>query len=159
MTTMRVVLKGLKDVVGNLTAIGAKADREAQKALEAAALIVRNDAVRSIQKGPKTGRIYERGVAKKGRRKKVMHQASAPGQAPATDTGMLASNITFYGRAGRRPTAYVEAQMHYSRDLESGTRKMSPRPFMRPALQRNKAKVLELVRQAAAKVAKGARRK
>lgn len=159
MTMMRVSVKGLKEVVNKFTAMGGRADREAQKALEAAALIVRNDAVRSIQKGPKTGRIYVRGTSKKGRRKKIMHQASAPGQAPATDTGSLASNVTFYGRPGRRPAAYVEAEMHYSRDLEYGTRKMAARPFMRPALQRNKAKVIELVRQAAAKTAKGARRK
>jgi HK97 gp10 family phage protein len=158
-TMMRVSITGIKQVVNQFTAMGGRADREAQKALEAAALIVRNDAVKSIQKGPKSGRLYVRGVARKGRRKKTMHQASAPGQAPATDTGMLASNITFYGRAGRRPAAYVEAQMHYSRDLESGTRKMAARPFMRPALARNKAKVLDLVRQAAAKTAKGARRK
>jgi HK97 gp10 family phage protein len=158
-TTARATISGLGPILNSLRGMGGRADREAQKALEMAALIVRNDAVQSIQKGPKTGRLYIRGASKKGRRRKITHQASAPGQPPATDTGMLASNITFYGRAGARPTAFVEAQMHYSRDLEFGTRKMAARPFLAPALQRNRKKVLELVRQAATKAAKGARRK
>lgn len=93
---------------------------------------IRNHAVESIMKGPKTGRIYLRGLNKSGKSYKV-HQASAPGEPPATDTGKLASSITteydFANLIGR-----VNCSAEYGPYLEYGTVKMEPRPFMRPAL-------------------------
>ena len=40
---------------------------------------IRGEAIKSIQTGPKSGRIYERYNPRR------THQASAPGQAPASD--------------------------------------------------------------------------
>src|SRR3990167_6542496 len=45
---------------------------------------VRESAVNKIQSGSKTGRIYTR--------RSVVHQASAPGESPASDTGTLAQS-------------------------------------------------------------------
>lgn len=89
---------------------------------------VRATAIRSIQTGPKTGRVY--------RRRGVEHQASAPGEAPASDTGHLVQN------SGTRYepdvlTGFVTFSAAYAAPLEFGTVNMEPRPFLRPALAAN----------------------
>lgn len=104
----------------------AKQYEQATKAgLSAWAQLVRNHAVQAVQKGPKTGEVYVRG--------KVKHQASAPGQAPATDTGNLAGSIGWNVDA-QTLTADVFASAAYAVHLELGTRHIKPRPFMVPAL-------------------------
>ena len=88
---------------------------------------VRNEAVLLIMNPPKTGRIY--------RRRGVEHQASAPGEAPASDHGAsgLAGRIrTSYNIAGLAGT--VIASTDYAAALEYGTQRIEPRPYMRPAL-------------------------
>lgn len=105
--------------------------------------IVLNDANRSIADGDKTGRIY--------RRRGIEHQASAPGEPPATDTGELIAS----GRAGAELNGdvvqgVVEYRAPYAVHLEYGTRKMAARPFLNPAIERNRARIAELLRQALA---------
>lgn len=86
---------------------------------------IRNVAIESILAGGQTGKIY--------RRRGVEHQASAPGEAPASDTGYLAGSISTYYEDGGL-TGIVTAGAEYAAYLEFGTVKMEPRPFMRPAL-------------------------
>lgn len=78
----------------------------------------------AIQSPPKTGRIYMR----RGR----PHQASAPGEAPATDTGFLVNSIQ------TRQSGYLSwdvlASAVYAVYLEVGTMRMAPRPFLLPAV-------------------------
>ncbi len=78
-----------------------------------------------IQAGPKTGRIYKRG--------NVQHQASAPGEAPATDTGNLVNSG--YARRQQRCLWWVGFTAEYATALEYGTPKMLPRPYLRPAIE------------------------
>ena len=85
------------------------------------------NAVRRIQEPPKTGHIY--------RRRGVEHQASAPGESPAADTGRLvqsgrteSNSSTLTGRV-IFTTAYAAA-LEYGND--KGT--IAPRPYARPAL-------------------------
>lgn len=93
---------------------------------------IRNHAIESIMKGPKTGRVYTRGLNKSGKSYKV-HIASAPGEPPANDTGFLVSTITTnYDMQQLRGT--VNCSAAYGPFLEFGTKKMQPRPFMRPAV-------------------------
>lgn len=74
---------------------------------------------------PGTGRTY-------GRRR---HRASAPGQAPAVDTGRLRASIANeLGRDGRGLFARIGTNVDYAPHLELGTSKMAARPFLRPAL-------------------------
>jgi hypothetical protein len=98
--------------------------------------IVERHAVHLIVSPPKTGRIY--------RRRGVEHQASAPGQAPATDTGGLAA-----GRRIQLDTRALRARLIFTKKaawwLEHGTRKMEPRPFARRALyEKRRAVVLAI---------------
>lgn len=111
--------------------------RESKKAVRISLEKIRSDAIKSIQRGPKTGIVYERG---KGQNLSGKHQASAPGQAPATDTGRLASSIKVEQKdiAGT-----VGSQLSYSFWLEFGTLNMQARPFLRPALDSNERFILK----------------
>lgn len=92
----------------------------------------------AIKTGPKTGRVYGR-VAQKGSRNakgrfrkagRYSHQASAPGEAPASDTGFLANSI-FSVFSGDKMEGEVIAGIEYAEYLEEDMN----RPFLRPALE------------------------
>lgn len=58
-------------------------------------------------------------------------RASAPGQPPAIDLGNLIRSISF--KKYQTGAAYAYAGAYYAEDLEFGTDKIAPRPFMLPA--------------------------
>jgi HK97 gp10 family phage protein len=59
---------------------------------------------------------------------------SAPGEAPHKETGELASS--FVVSEGKPGEVYVANTAEHAILLEKGTRKMEPRPFIRPTLMR-----------------------
>jgi HK97 gp10 family phage protein len=63
----------------------------------------------------------------------VSHRASAAGEAPATDTGTLASSISY--RQIDAITAEVESRLPYATFLEFGTVNMDARPSWTPAVE------------------------
>ena len=71
--------------------------------------------------GPKSGVVYGN------------HQASAPGEAPAIDTGNLINSLQIEETGDLEMTVSVNAE--YAEALEFGTSKMAPRPFMEPATE------------------------
>jgi HK97 gp10 family phage protein len=86
---------------------------------------IREESISLILDTPKTGRLYSR--------RGHVHQASAPGEAPASDTGDLVGSITTaYDHAQLR--GRVLARSQHANYLEFGTQNMAPRPFLRPAL-------------------------
>lgn len=95
-------------------------------ALDQQALAVEAQAVENLSQAG-TGRVY--------RRRGRVHQASAPGQPPATDTGLLRASV--HTRSGRdsggqyREVGTGQAVGVY---LEKGTRRILPRPWLVPAL-------------------------
>ena len=98
---------------------------------------IRNEAVRSIQQDPKSGIIYQRYNPSR------RHQASAKGESPASDTGFLVSNITMNveSKLDGSVVGQIISSAPYSKHLEFGTVNMTERPFMQPALQKNKRKI------------------
>lgn len=116
-------------VMQALRQYGAKAEVELSRAVNATALTVMTDIKKAIQSPPKTGTIYMR------RGKK--HQASAPGEAPATDTGTLVSSITY--KQETPLTATVSSRLDYAYYLEFGVRStnLEMRPSWVPAVERN----------------------
>jgi phage gpG-like protein len=63
------------------------------------------------------------------------HQASAPGNPPAVDTGRLRASLTHeVETSGTRVTLRFGTNVKYGLYLELGTRKMAARPFIRPTL-------------------------
>ena len=97
-----------------------------EDAVTGTGLELRGDVVKRIQRGPKTGIIYQR--------RGVSHQSSAAGEAPATDTGRLANSITFEQVGPVSVT--VGSDLVYAAYLEYGTTRMpKPRPVWRPAVE------------------------
>jgi HK97 gp10 family phage protein len=103
-----------------------------------AANVVRNEVLRRIMQDAKTGRIY--------RRRGVEHQASAPGQAPASDQGTLVRNITVEVDDAAL-TARVNSAAKHAVALEFGTDKMEPRPYMRVSLDAKIDEITAIVAQ------------
>ena len=95
---------------------------------------IRNKAVDSIMRESKTGKTYTRGS--------ITHQASAEGEAPASNTGFLVNNI-FQKIDDNGLTGVVESRASYSAFLEYGTQKMGARPYMFPALEFTRVKFLK----------------
>jgi hypothetical protein len=87
---------------------------------------------RLITEGPKTGRIY--------RRRGIAHQASAPGEPPATDTGHLVqSGRTEFDFDNLSGTANWSTE--YAAKLELGTARIAPRPYASVAVQNKRDEI------------------
>jgi len=148
MITMEI--QGLEQVKAEIQRIGKKAEDGVAKAVKATALEVITDVKKRIQRGPKTGRTYTRG--------NVSHTASAPGQAPATDTGFLASSIYFENTG--KLSATVGSRLAYAYYLEFGTVKMNfaggvggPRPSWTPSVEAAAPKLQKRIEDAIRKAA------
>jgi len=87
---------------------------------------IRNDAANSIIEGSVSG---------------PAHKPSAPGSPPNRDTGNLDKSIDVRINKSRK-TVSVIARAEYAAAQEFGTSTLPARPFMRPALQRNKDRVV-----------------
>jgi HK97 gp10 family phage protein len=135
-------IEGLDDALSALDRLGADGRREGARAVAQSVQKVRADAIKSIQRGGKSGRLYERG---KGRNLSPTHRASAPGEAPATDTGTLVGSISAVssGLSGK-----VGSRLQYSFWLEYGTRRMGARPFLRPTVEQNSQFIIDAFERA-----------
>ena len=128
--------------------------KDIKKALVAGAKLVAAEAKKEITASTPQGRHYG------------SHRASAPGQAPASRSGHLASSIK--ARAGAGTSATVIDSAWYALPLEKGAeggggkkgsrnkdgvtmtpRHLAARPFMEVALDRMKPKIDALVQAAA----------
>ena len=102
-------------------------------------LMVQNTAKESIMKGG-TGETVQRYEPRR------THTVSKPLNPPANDTGFLVSQITMNVKP--QPNGSVIGQIissaPYSAALEFGTTKMTERPFMQPALEQNKRKIVDM---------------
>lgn len=112
-----------------------------RRAMTRSAILVETTAVMSILRGNKSGSIVQKYNPKR------THQQSAAYEAPASDTGYLASNISHQVKkepAGRGVPVIigsVTASAEYAIHLEFGTQNMQPRPFLQPALVQSKDKI------------------
>jgi HK97 gp10 family phage protein len=120
-----------------------KKQRHVVRAVDAGALMVQGEAQTSILRGPKTGRVYPLPGGK-------THQASAPGEPPASNTGNLASSIQPNYRIDTERTKQTDvvARANYAGFLEEGTSRMDARPFLAKALQKMRKKILAFIRKA-----------
>jgi len=140
MTTISVT--GTKELQAALTALGGDISEAVTDAVNATGLEIRGDIVKRIQRGPKTGRTYKKSNPTR------THKASAPGQAPATDTGRLVNSITFKQEGPL--TVTVGSQLAYAHFLEFGTRKMAKRPAWAPAAMQAQPKFIKRLEAAIA---------
>ena len=115
--------------------------KELKRNLRIAGMMVRSTAVQSILSGGKSGKVYEKYNPRR------THRSSGEGQAPASDTGFLASNIVLSKINEQEMSIEVESRAEYSQFLEFGTQNMKARPFMFPALEENKPKIRRMFKQ------------
>lgn len=106
------------------------------RGLYIAGLRVKDSAQDSILQGQKSGRVYFR--------RSVTHQASAPGEPPASDIGKLVQSFDVIPYPTIH-TVIISNDAKYAAALEYGTQHIEPRPYMRPALARNLGAINALI--------------
>ncbi|PIY28400.1 MAG: hypothetical protein COZ09_10145 [Comamonadaceae bacterium CG_4_10_14_3_um_filter_60_42] len=133
-------IEGTEELNRALGKLSKDAEKYVSDAVNATGLELRGDIVKRYQRGSKTGIIYAKVNPTR------THQASAPGEAPATDTGRLVS-ATVFSRIGRL-AAEVENKVLYGAMLEWGTRNIAPRPAWRPAAEEIRPKFIKRLENA-----------
>lgn len=126
---MNVSFRNLGEVGSKLLRLSHQLEESLVDVKNTMAEEVKKEAVRSIEEGPKTGRIYRRENPSR------IHQASAPGEAPADDLGNLKNSITVSPSTRHNVPAKVGSPLPYAADLEHGTPKILPRPWLWPAIE------------------------
>ena len=125
----------LKKVLSQLNRLGKDMEVPFQEVVKGGGQLIRGEAIKSIQSGAKSGVLYQMYNPRR------EHRASAPGQAPASDTGNLVSKIVVRQKGAN--VTNVESNANYSAFLEYGTSKMQARPFMLPAFEKSKKPILD----------------
>ena len=105
--------------------------RGADRGVLRAAHVLRNEMIRLILDTPKSGRVYG------------AHQASAPGEPFASDSGRTVQSIRVDHKPGTAK-ATVSAGGE-ARKMEFGTSKIAPRPFMTPAIRNKRNEMLTVM--------------
>lgn len=141
MTTFSVEMDGMPEFSRHTKAIQDAIEANLRAALVSSGNDMQRTMVDSILREPKSGRVYGN------------HRASAPGEAPASDTGFLVSRILTYPDLQRMLVDIgIKAQnaVKYAGYLEFGTQNLEPRPFVKPAFIKNKDKAKDKMRKAVA---------
>lgn len=123
---MKIDISGIDEVKAALTNMSADIERAAADAVEVTARSIERKVKSGINRGGRSGRVYEKTNPAR------THQASAAGEAPKTDTGLLVSSV-FTDISSLFAT--VGANAAYAAHLEYGTRNMSARPIWRPTVE------------------------
>lgn len=127
--------------------------QRSERALDACAVLYKYELQQQLSH-PGTGRLYRRRKVRYGKvqqdgkrlfakrlkdRASDFHQASAPDESPAQDTGTL-KRSAYVERVSRFVRAVgVSAAYAVALEFGSGRRRIAPRPFMRPSMARCKA--------------------
>lgn len=130
---MSIQVTGVTELRAKLKSLGASMDDALMGGVILTANEIRTDAIKSIQNksgGSQVQRSRQGGGT-------YTHTASAVGGAPNTDTGTLVSSIAIEPNNGGL-YALVGSNLDYAGFLEFGTSKMGARPWLEPALRKNK---------------------
>ena len=138
-----VQMTGLDALKRKFKGMEREIDDAAEKAIKITAVNMRSEVVKAIHSGPATGRTYKRGS--------VAHTASAPGEAPMTDTGRLAGSVFMDIKP---KVATIGSKLAYAAVLEYGSRKMKPRPVWTPAVERARVAMPKLLNKLVEKAVK-----
>lgn len=142
---VEVEIQGVEEVARNMAKLAKRYSRGTIEGAIEGAQLVRSDAIRSIQ-DQSPGDTVERSRAGGGT---YEHTAASEGEAPNTDTGRLVQSV----QVDVQPNAVlVGSSLDYAGFLENGTRRMGARPWLFPALERNKGAVEKLIGQKIQKI-------
>tara|TARA_R110000744_G_scaffold138706_6_gene249564 strand:+ start:6947 stop:7372 length:426 start_codon:yes stop_codon:yes gene_type:complete len=113
-----------------------------KRAIARSAIYVQGVAQKGIMAGIKSGTTVTKYNPSRA------HQQSAAGEMPASDTGFLVGSISHRVRTkGKTIIGEVVASAEYAIHLEFGTTDMQARPFLQPALDQSKAKIVSIFKQ------------
>ena len=129
-----IKVQNLQKVIKAFRTLSKDMKPDLQEVIKGGAQLIRGEAVKSIQTGPKSGKVYTRYNPTR------THISSAPGEAPASDTGNLVRNIRVKQKS--QDIVTVESGASYSKFLEYGTSKMQARPFLFPAFKMSQNKIV-----------------
>ena len=116
-------------------------ERHLKKLIQQATTLVEGEAKASIMKGG-SGITYQKYNPRR------QHTASAAGEPPASDTGFLVGSISSSVRSqGSTVIGQIVASAPYAKHLEFGTSNIEPRPYMQPALERNRPFIKRMFKQ------------
>jgi len=116
-------------------------EKELMHLVQRSASLVENTAIQSILKGG-TGITYQKYNPRR------QHTASAEGEPPASDEGTLKDSITSnVKKEGTSIVGKIIASESYAPYLEFGTSTVRPRPFMQPALEKNRPKIKRIFKE------------
>lgn len=136
---MSIEVSGIENVIAKINAAANSAESAVDEEVRKGAFVVQDTAVNSIKGGGKSGKAYKRG--------EKTHIASAAGQAPAADTGRLDGSImalkSIYGDGW-----LVGTSIAYGKYLEFGTKDIKPRPWLVPALEKNRNAIENKIKSA-----------
>lgn len=124
---------GVEKLVAKLQQLGSEGDDALGDGLLAGAHIYEG-LIKTSMTTARHGLTYRRG--------KKSHVASAPGEAPAVDYGLVINSIGSE-REGNDALIYTSAEI--SPHLEFGTARMQARPFMRPPMDEHRGKIMAAV--------------
>lgn len=144
MVSIGVELQGLQQLLSQLQRLDQSAGQSLEEVITDLVTDTHSLAVAGIQGGPKSGRVYDtrfftdaQGRLRRGE-PRPPHQASAPGQYPASDTGRLAGSVGFELPQPGSLTGRVGTSVAYGPMLEFGTSRMAARPWLMPSFERAK---------------------
>ena len=127
--SIEIHIDGLDELRQAIAQAKVEVRQAAEREVAVATARVLGAAVKRIERGPASGKVYQSSVSERD-----SHQASAPGEAPMSDSGDLAGSIaaSFDGLEG-----VVFTPLDYGRYLEFGTSdgKLKPRPWLLPSLE------------------------
>ena len=134
-----IKITGSKELQAALNSMSDEIARKVEIATIATGHELRSNIIKGYNEGGKTGITYKKYNPSR------IHTASAPGQAPATDTGKLANSVLFeqehYG-------VRVFTNVRYGEMLEFGTMRIAPRPLWTPEAQAMKPKFEKRIKAA-----------
>jgi HK97 gp10 family phage protein len=136
--------RGRADLSGVLGAYGAaQYGRNRAFVATRVGMTLNDRQIASLLRKPNGGTFRNLGAA-------GLHQASAPGDPPAVRTGTLRRSISM-SRPQRRSTGTtlgwrITIGVKYAPWLEFGTRRIRPRPFLKPAMDKVRPLALRILR-------------
>ncbi len=130
--TFRVKMEGADRLKRKVKRMPREVTKGIRVAVAQSLFQVQGDVQRLIQRGTRSGKIYQK---YKPRRE---HRASAPGEPPKTDTGRLVSEIKV-DIDGDGLGGAVGTNLNYGEWLEFGTTQMAARPWLGPTFRRLEA--------------------
>jgi hypothetical protein len=105
--------------------------------------LMKNDVAEAMNK-PHTGRIYKR--------RSVRHQASAPGEAPAIDTGALIGSLEIVHKTSMESALQSNQEQALALELGRPEANLAPRPYMIPAAKKSVKRINKRLRDLKKKV-------